>query len=322
MRALITGGAGFIGSHLSNALLVQGYRVSVIDNMSTGNLDNIKNLKSNSEFEMIEASIHDEKILNKAVRDADVIFHLAAAVGVNLIVDDPVKVIETNILGTHSILKAAYSYQKKILVASTSEIYGKGVKSPFAEYDDRLLGPTTTSRWSYAASKAVDEFLAFAYNRQLDLPVVIFRLFNTVGPRQTGKYGMVLPRFVERIMAGQSPQVYGDGQQTRCFCDVRDAVKAIILLSECESAIGDVYNIGSEKEISIYQLAKLVNKVLGGPIYEPELIPYEQAYNSGFEDMLKRQPDTSKIRSLIGWKPQITLEETISDIATQLGHNF
>jgi len=322
MKALITGGAGFIGSHLSEALLNRGYQVSVIDNLSTGNLGNVKGLASNTRFKLIEASIHDESVLNKAVQDSDVIFHLAAAVGVNLIVDDPVKVIETNILGTHSILKAAHSHHKKILIASTSEIYGKGVKSPFSEYDDRLLGPTTTSRWSYAASKAVDEFLAFAYNRQLDLPVVIFRLFNTVGPRQTGKYGMVLPRFVESIMAGTSPQVYGDGKQTRCFCDVRDAVKAIISLSDNGSAIGDVYNIGSETEISIHQLAKLVNKVLGGPTYDAELIPYEQAYNPGFEDMLKRQPDTSKIRNLTGWEPEITLEDTIADIANDLGHNF
>ena len=322
MRALITGGAGFIGSHLSEGLLNRDYLVSVIDNMSTGNLDNVKSLIPNPRFELINASIHDESVLNKAVRDADVIFHLAAAVGVNLIVDDPVKVIETNILGTHSILKAANLYRKKILIASTSEIYGKGVKSPFSEYDDRLLGPTTTSRWSYAASKAVDEFLAFAYNRQLDLPVIIFRLFNTVGPRQIGKYGMVLPRFVESIIAGTPPQVYGDGKQTRCFCDVRDAVNAIILLSHTESAIGDVYNIGSETEISIHELAKLVNKVLGGPIYEPELIPYEQAYNPGFEDMLKRQPDTSKIRNLTGWEPEIALKDTIYDIASHLGHNF
>ena len=321
IKALITGGAGFIGSHLSEELLNRGYQVSVIDNMSTGSLTNVEQLAKDPKFQLIETTIHDEKTLDMAVKDCDVIFHLAAAVGVHLIVEDPVKVIETNILGTHSILKTANVYRKKILIASTSEIYGKGVKSPFSEYDDRVLGPTTTSRWSYAASKAVDEFLALAYYKQLNLPIVIFRLFNTVGPRQTGKYGMVLPRFVESIISGKPPQVYGNGTQTRCFCDVRDAVNAIIRLADTETAIGDVFNIGSEQEISIIQLARLVNKVLGGPTYEPELIPYDIAYSSGFEDMLKRQPDTSKIRDLTGWIPKRTLESTITDIATQIRHD-
>lgn len=320
-RALITGGAGFIGSHLSEELLNRGFQVTVIDNLSTGNLENITQLTKKPGFKLIVDSIHNDNVLHKAVKDCDVIFHLAAAVGVNLIVNDPVQVIETNILGTHSVLKAANLYGRKTLIASTSEIYGKGIKSPFAEYDDRVLGPTTTARWSYAASKAVDEFLAFAYHRQFNLPIVIFRLFNTVGPRQTGKYGMVLPRFVESIIAGKSPQVFGDGTQTRCFCDVRDAVNAIICLADTDAAIGDVFNIGSENEISILQLARLVNEVLGGPVYEPELVPYDKAYESGFEDMLKRQPDTSKIRNLIGWASALPLESTISDVAKHFGYD-
>ncbi|RMD66902.1 NAD-dependent epimerase/dehydratase family protein, partial [Candidatus Parcubacteria bacterium] len=258
MRALITGGAGFIGSHLAEHLLEHDHQVTIIDNLSTGRFDNIAHLTDHPRFQFAIDSITNEVVMDRLVSECDVIFHLAAAVGVELIVRDPVNVIETNILGTHAVLKVANRYRKKVLIASTSEIYGKNNQVPFREDDDRLLGPTTKARWSYSTSKAVDEFLGLAYHKQKDLPVIIFRLFNTVGPRQTGQYGMVVPRFVQQALAGQPLTVYGDGQQSRCFCDVADVVRAVTGLAEEPRAVGEVFNIGSNEEISILNLARKV----------------------------------------------------------------
>lgn len=321
---LITGGAGFIGSHLVEALLEAGHNVTVIDNLSTGRLGNLEHLIDHPRFRMAIDAITNEIVMDRLVSECDVIFHMAAAVGVQLIVSDPVQVIETNVLGTHAVLKAANRYRRKVLIASTSEIYGKSNQVPFKEEDDRLLGPTTKSRWSYSTSKAVDEFLGLAYHHQMGLPVVIFRLFNTVGPRQTGQYGMVVPRFVQQAMQGGPITVYGDGQQTRCFCDVRDTVRAIIGLANCSAAVGQVFNIGTTYEISILDLAHRVIKITDGVkagatgdlIDEPIIfIPYEEAYDTDFEDMRRRAPDTTKIQQFIGWQPRLTLDETLRDIA-------
>lgn len=327
---LITGGAGFIGSHLAEALLDAGHHVTIIDNLSTGRLSNVEHLEDHPRFRLAIDAITNEMVMDRLVSECDTVFHLAAAVGVQLIVSDPVRVIETNVLGTHSVLKAASRYRKKVLIASTSEIYGKNNHVPFKEEDDRLLGPTTRPRWSYSTSKAVDEFLGLAYFHQLGLPVVIFRLFNTVGPRQTGQYGMVVPRFLQQAMCGEPLTVYGDGQQTRCFCDVRDTVRAIIGLAECPEAVGQVFNIGSTNEVSILDLAhqvilasngKKAQKTDAGNDDQGRIIfvPYEEAYDTDFEDMRRRVPDTTKIQHLIGWRPKRTLEETLADIVREYG---
>ncbi|MFQ5595517.1 MAG: NAD-dependent epimerase/dehydratase family protein [Anaerolineae bacterium] len=328
MRALITGGAGFIGSHLAEALLQRDYFVTIIDDLSTGQFQNIAHLTHHPHFNFAIDTITNEVVMDRLVSECDVIFHLAAAVGVELIVRDPVNVIETNILGSHAVLKVANRYRKKALIASTSEIYGKNNHVPFREDDDRLLGPTTKARWSYSTSKAVDEFLGLAYYKQKELPVVIFRLFNTVGPRQTGRYGMVIPRFVQQALAGHPLTVYGDGQQSRCFCDVADVVRAIIGLVEEPQAVGQVYNIGSTEEITILDLARKVlqlagndrqrspalSQVEGTANDQITLVPYDEAYEEGFEDMRRRVPDTSKILALLGWKPEISLDETLQRI--------
>jgi UDP-glucose 4-epimerase len=324
MRALITGGAGFIGSHLAEALLERGHNVTVIDNLSTGRFENIAHLTDHPRFRFAIDTITNEVVMDRLVSECDVIFHLAAAVGVELIVRDPVHVIETNILGTHAVLKVANRYRKQVLIASTSEIYGKNNHVPFREDDDRLLGPTTKARWSYSTSKAVDEFLGLAYHRQMGLPVVIFRLFNTVGPRQTGQYGMVVPRFVQQALRGEPLTVYGDGQQTRCFCDVEDAVRAIIGLAECPAAVGQVFNVGSTEEVTILELAEKVLYIVDTLNVKRSnvqranaanrrivFVPYDQAYEAGFEDMRRRVPDISKIKATIGWEPQVPLEETL-----------
>jgi len=327
MKALITGGAGFIGSHLAESLLEQGHSVTAVDNVSTGSLDNVAGLTDHPRFQIVMESITNEVVMDRLVSECDVVFHLAGAVGVFLIVKDPVHVIETNVLGTIGVLNVANRYRKKVVIASTSEIYGKSSEIPYREDTDRVLGPTTKSRWSYSTSKAVDEFLGLAYHRQFGLPVVIFRLFNTVGPRQTGHYGMVVPRFVQQALRGEQITVYGDGQQTRCFCDVEDVVAAIIGLTNCPDAVGEVFNIGSANELTILDLAEKVLHAVdaagpngagtgesGSEGSRIVRVPYDQAYEPGFEDMRRRVPDTSKIKAMIGWEPKVSLEDTLARI--------
>lgn len=325
-RALITGGAGFIGSHLAEALLGRGYCVTIIDDLSTGQFENIEHLVSNANFRFAIDSVTNAVVLDRLVSECDVIFHLAAAVGVELIISSPVRVIETNIMGTEMVLRTANRYRRKVLIASTSEVYGKSEQIPFREDSDSVMGATSISRWSYAASKAVDEFLALAYHKEKGLPVVVFRLFNTVGPRQTGRYGMVIPRFVGRALAGEALAVYGDGQQSRCFCDVQDAVRAIIGLSESDEAVGEIFNIGTNNEISIYDLARRViahveerngsRENSGGRKDSARIVfvPYSEAYGEGFEDMRRRVPDLGKIERVIGWKPELGLDETLERV--------
>ncbi len=313
IRALITGGAGFIGSHLTEALLNRGYHVTVIDNLSTGFFENIEPYTSNPNFRFAIETITNQTVMDRLVSECDVIFHLAAAVGVDLIVRNPIHTIETNVMGTEMVLKTARRYRKKVMLASTSEIYGKSNAAPFTEEDDRIEGPTTKSRWSYATSKALDEFLALAYHKEVGLPTVIFRLFNTVGPRQRGHYGMVIPRFVQWALAGEPIQVYGDGQQTRCFCNVSDVTRAIIGLAEAPNTIGQVYNIGSQEEITILELARRV-KERAASTSEIQIIPYDEAYEAGFEDMRRRVPDTTKVYQAIGWRPEKTLDQTLDEV--------
>ena len=314
IRALITGGAGFIGSHLAERLLKSGYQVTVIDNLSTGQLQNIERLADQPHFSYAIEDIRNIHVIDRLVSECDIIFHLAAAVGVRNIIDRPINTIEVNIGGTEIILKTASRYRRRVLIASTSEVYGKGVTFPFREDDDTLSGATVRRRWSYAASKAVDEFLAFAYHSELGLPITLFRLFNTVGPRQVGQYGMVVPRFVRWALANEAIQVYGDGQQQRCFGNVYDVVQAIQGLAESRAAIGELYNIGSSEEISIMQLAERVRD-RADSASEIRLVPYEQAYRQpGFEDFRRRVPAIDKIRAAIGWQPSTPLDETIDQI--------
>jgi UDP-glucose 4-epimerase len=310
---LITGGAGFIGSHLADALLAAGQRVLVIDDLSTGRYANIAQHAANPSFHFARASILDGIVLDRLASQADVIVHLAAAVGVQLIVQRPVHTIETNVMGTEAVLKAALRYRSRVLVASTSEVYGKGSRIPFREDDDVLLGPSSRSRWSYAASKMVDEFLALAYQDEFGLEVVPVRLFNTVGPRQTGRYGMVIPRFVGQALAGEPITVYGDGQQSRCFCAVGDVVAALVGLSSHPDAPGRVYNVGSDEETTIRALAERVQALAdsASPIVT---VPYAEAYAPGFEDMQRRVPDTARVRALLGWQPRLSLEETLQSV--------
>ncbi len=314
VHALITGGAGFIGSHLSEQLLSNGYKVTVIDNLSTGRFQNIEHLAKNPNFRYAIEDIRNVNVIDRLVSECDIIFHLAAAVGVKNIIDNPINTIEVNIGGTETILKTARRYRRRLLIASTSEVYGKGVNFPFREDDDTLSGPTLRSRWSYAASKAVDEFLAFAYHMEVGLPVTLFRLFNTVGPRQIGQYGMVVPRFVKWAIANETIQVYGDGQQQRCFGNVYDVVKAIHGLSENDDTIGELYNIGSNEEVTIMQLAERIRDRADSSS-EIKLIPYEQAYEQpGFEDFRRRVPSIDKVNQAIGWNPTTPLDETIDQI--------
>lgn len=312
-HALITGGAGFIGSHLAERLLKAGQTVTVIDDLSTGRLENITALTAYPNFRYAIEDIRNFHVLDRLVSECDIIYHLAAAVGVQKIVSEPINTIEVNIGGTEMVLKTARRYRKKVMIASTSEVYGKGVNFPFREEDDSLVGPTTRSRWAYATSKAVDEFLALAYYKEVGLPVVIFRLFNTVGPRQQGQYGMVLPRFVKWALNNESIQVYGDGAQSRCFGNVHDVVDAIQRLADVPEALGQVFNIGSDEEITILQLAERVRERAHSQS-EIQLIPYEEAYEPGFEDFRRRVPDVSKLNQYTGWKPTTTLNETIDQI--------
>lgn len=313
MKALVTGGAGFIGSHLSEYLLGKGHKVLVIDDLSTGSIENILHLKEHPGFEYTINSILNTPVTAELVDRSDCIFHLAAAVGVRLIVESPVQTIETNIKGTETILDLACKKKKKTMVFSTSEVYGKSSKIPFNEEDDLVMGSTTRGRWSYACSKAIDEFLALAYWKEKKLPATVIRLFNTVGPRQTGQYGMVIPTFVQQALQGKPLTVYGDGSQTRCFCHVHDVTQAIYKVSNEEKAIGQVYNIGTDEEVSVLELARRVISITGSSS-GIELVPYSEAYEEGFEDMLKRRPDLNKIKSLIGYQPQRNLEQIILDV--------
>ncbi len=310
---LVTGGAGFIGSHLTGRLLDQGHTVTVLDDLSTGSLDNLSPFLDQDRFRFANDSITNETVLDHLTGEADVVVHLAAAVGVQLIVDKPVQTIETNVLGTELLLRAAQRYRTKVVLASSSEVYGKGAKLPFAEDDDILLGPSSRSRWGYAASKLVDEFLALAYHQEYGLPVVVARLFNTVGPGQIGRYGMVLPRFVGQALAGEDLTVYGDGGQRRCFCDVRDVVEALAGLAEHPEAPGRVFNVGGEEEIAIRDLAERVIQ-RSGSSSGITLVPYAEAYAPGFEDMRRRRPDTSRVRRLLGWRPSRGLDEIIDAV--------
>jgi UDP-glucose 4-epimerase len=313
VRALITGGAGFIGSHLAEALLAAGHQVFVIDNLSTGSIQNIEPLKAHAAFKYVVGDITNEPLLAELVDDCDVVFHLAAAVGVKLIVEEPVRTIETNVHGTEVVLKHANKKKKLVIFASTSEVYGKSTDVPFHEDTDLVLGPTTKHRWAYACSKAIDEFLALAYWKERKLPVVIVRFFNTVGPRQTGRYGMVIPNFVRQALAGQPITVHGDGSQTRSFCHVRDVVGALLRLMNEPRAVGEVFNVGNSQEISIMALAERV-RALTGSRSTIVTIPYDQAYESGFEDMPRRVPDLSKIGALIGYEPRTDLDAILADV--------
>ncbi len=313
VHALITGGAGFVGSHLAERLLKAGQTVTIIDDLSSGQYANIKHLEGNPNFHVVIEDVRNVQVMDRLGSECDVIYHLAAAVGVEKIISQPIATIEINIGGTEVVLQTARRYRRKVLLASTSEVYGKGVRFPFTEDDDTLMGATVRNRWSYAATKAIDEFLALAYHKEAGLPVVIFRLFNTVGPRQTGQYGMVLPRFVQAALAGKPIRVYGDGEQSRCFGNVYDVIEAIYALSETPAAVGQVINIGSQEEVSILELARRV-KARAGSASEIVFVPYEQAYDTGFEDFRRRVPSISKVQSMIEWEPTTQLDETIDQI--------
>lgn len=313
MRVLVTGGAGFLGSHLADALLERGDVVTVIDDLSTGSIENIRHLKGQPGFTYVVDTVMNRRLMGELVDEADVVYHLAAAVGVRLIVDSPVRTIATNVGGTETVLELAAKKQKTVLIASTSEVYGKGNEIPFREDGDLVLGPTLKGRWSYACSKALDEFLGLAYWREKRVPVVIVRLFNTVGPRQTGRYGMVLPNFVGQALLGEPITVFDDGRQSRCFTWVGDAVQAMIDLSLCTRAFGDVFNVGSDREITILDLAELVKEISGSssPI---RFVPYERAYIEGFEDMRRRVPDLTKIREAVKFKETKGLPEIVAAV--------
>jgi UDP-glucose 4-epimerase len=314
LRHLITGGAGFIGSHLAETLLARGDEVFILDDLSTGSVENVRHLKINQRFHHFFDSIMNKQLLAELVDESDVIFHLAAAVGVRLIVESPVRTIETNVYGTQLVLDAASKKKKLVFIASTSEVYGKSDKVPFREDADLVLGPTTKGRWSYAASKALDEFLALSYWKERQQPVIVVRLFNTVGPRQTGRYGMVLPNFVRQALEGAPITVFGSGQQSRCFCDVCDTIRAILLLIANDRAVGEVVNIGSTEEISMEGLARIVKQRTKSesPI---TYIPYDQAYEPGFEDMPRRVPSLEKLESLTAFRPATPLSEIVDRVA-------
>jgi UDP-glucose 4-epimerase len=314
MKALITGGAGFLGSHLADALLARGDEVCVLDNLSTGSIDNIEALKSAPRFRYAIDSVMNEPVTAELIDRVDVVFHLAAAVGVRLIVESPVNTIETNVHGTEMVLKLANKKKKKVIVASTSEVYGKSDVVPFREDADLVLGPTSKGRWSYACSKAIDEFLALAYHKEKRLPVVVVRLFNTVGPRQTGRYGMVIPNFVKQALLGHPLTVYGDGTQSRCFTYVSDVVGALVALAGHDAAVGEVFNIGNDhEEVTILDLARRVQQRAGSRS-EIVMVPYDKAYEEGFEDMPRRVPDLGKLRALTGYDPKVHLDEILDRV--------
>ena len=320
MKAFITGGAGFIGSHLAERLLDEGHEVSVLDNLSTGSIDNITHLKGRSGFSYTIDSVTNEPLLAELIDSSDVVFHLAAAVGVKLIVEQPVHTIETNVHGTEVVLKHANKKKKLVFIASTSEVYGKSADVPFREAADLVLGPSAKHRWAYACSKLIDEFLALAYWKETKLPVIIVRLFNTVGPRQTGQYGMVLPTFVRQALAGHPITVFGDGTQSRSFTYVGDVVDALLRLVTNTRAVGEVFNIGNMGEVTIGDLAARVKQMAGScsPIH---YIPYDQAYEAGFEDMPRRVPDISKIRAFVGYEPKLQLDDIIRSVIDHMRAN-
>jgi len=313
MKALITGGAGFIGSHLTERLLQMGHEAVVVDDLSTGSLDNLRAARGQAQFRFVLDTVRNSETMNLLVEQCDVVFHLAAAVGVQLIVDHPVHTIETNIHGTEVVLSMANKYRRKVLLASSSEVYGKSEAAPFREDDDSVLGATIFSRWSYACSKAIDEFLGLAYHEQYDLPVVVARFFNTIGPRQTGRYGMVVPRFVEWALKDEPLHIYGTGRQTRCFADVSDVLDAIVALIDCPEADGRVFNVGNDGEISINDLADKVIALVGSRSTK-QYLSYEQAYGKPFDDMLRRVPCLDRLRQTIGYQPRLSLDQTLERI--------
>ena len=313
MNVLITGGAGFIGSHLVEAMLARGHAVTVVDDLSTGREENLASVREDERLRFVRGTVRDEPLMAHLVKACDAVFHLAAAVGVQLIADDPVHTIETNIHGTEVVLAQAAQYGRRVLIASTSEVYGKNTRTPFREDDDCTLGPTRFSRWSYACSKMVDEFLALAYHGQFGLPTVVCRLFNTIGPRQTGQYGMVVPRFVRWALDGEPVQVYGDGTQSRCFCHVADVIEALAGLIDCPQAVGQVVNVGNDESVTIDALADLVIEMTGsagGKVH----VPYADAYGRPIDDLLVRKPDLSRARDLIGYRPKRGLRQTLEEI--------
>jgi UDP-glucose 4-epimerase len=316
MKVLITGGAGFIGSHLAEYLLARGDEVYILDDLSTGSIENIEQFKDHPSFTYHIDGIHNRRLTAELVDLCDVIYHLAAAVGVRLIVESPVRTIETNIQGTEIVLSLAAKKRKRVLITSTSEVYGKREHTPFREDDDLVLGPPDKGRWSYACSKAIDEFLAVAYWKEKRVPTVIVRLFNTVGPRQTSQYGMVVPTFVTQALNGEDVTVFGDGSQSRCFLHVRDAVRALVGLAEHEGALGEVFNVGSDEEVTILELAQRIVKMTRSRSRVVTL-PYDQAYEEGFEDMMRRLPSLTKVERLIGWRPTMSLDQTLK---TMIAH--
>ena len=313
MRALVTGGAGFIGSHLVEKLLQDGHEITVIDDLSTGSLNNLQSVMDKKRFSFVQDNVRNYEVMNNLIERCDVVYHLAAAVGVQLIVDEPVRTIETNIHGCEVVLESANKHGKKVLIASSSEVYGKSEAVPFSEDDDTVLGSTRFSRWSYACSKAIDEFLAFAYSDQFNLPVVVVRIFNTVGPRQVGQYGMVMPRFVTSALKNEPVYIYGTGKQSRCFAHVSDVVGGFIALMDCEEAAGNVYNIGSNEEVSIETLADKVIEMTGSSS-EKKYVSYEQAYGKPFDDMMRRVPCLDKIKAVAGYQAKMSLEQTLSSV--------
>jgi len=317
LKYLVTGGAGFVGSHLCELLVEQGHSVVVIDDLSTGRIENVAHLEKSGRLRIIVDTVSREPLVEEAVKECDRVYHLAAAVGVRLILEQPTRTIETNIEGTEVVLRHASRHRRRVVITSTSEVYGKSEKVPFREEDDVILGPTHRARWAYAASKMVDEFLALAYWTEKRLPVVIVRLFNTVGPRQTGRYGMVIPRLVGQALKGEPLTVYGDGEQSRCFGSVKDAVTGLDRLMGCEAATGEVVNLGNPEEITINQLAKLILEVTGSKSQVAH-IPYDQAFAEGFEDMRRRVPDITKAKRLVGFDPKIGLRKIIEDVAAEL----
>ncbi len=315
-KAVVTGGAGFIGSSLCAKLIREGVEVAVVDDLSTGRIANLDEVMDHKKFTFYEGSVRDSLLMDRVMDGADAVFHLAAAVGVQLIVDRPVHTIETNIHGTEVVLRTANKYRAKVLVASSSEVYGKSEKVPFSEDDDSVLGGTRFARWGYACSKAIDEFLGFAYFRQFDLPVISARLFNTIGPKQVGQYGMVVPRFVTAALKNEPINIYGNGKQTRCFAYVGDVVDGLVLLMRSEKTAGEVYNIGTQREVSIEQLANIIIEITGSKS-EKKFITYEKAYGKNFDDMQRRVPSLEKIKKHVGYEPKTKLEDIIALIVDQ-----